>query len=145
MQWLIEHWSDLCIMIAAGSIPALRVELGGRFRARVPILDKKTVFNRIASPRKVSDWLWHVIDAKVRAWIRFILSVHTPPKPSFHIKHKTRSHSRSSPPATTESLLFKRTRLRGQGLISILIAVYCTKGWSISLWSDMDKLNTLFF
>ncbi len=106
---------------------------------------QKNVFNRIASPRKESDWLWHVIDAKVRAWIRFILSIHTPPKPSFHIKHKTHSHSRSSPPATTELLLFKRTSLRGQGLISILIAVYCTKGWSISLWSDMDKLNTLFF
>lgn len=74
------RWSDLCIMFAAGSIPVLGVELGGRFCVRVAILDKKRgVLNRIASPRKQSDWLWHVVDAKVRAWIRFILSVHTPP------------------------------------------------------------------
>lgn len=106
---------------------------------------KNGVFNRIASPRKESDWLWHVVDDKVRAWIRFILSVHTPPNhPSTSNTKHIPTHAPHHLPLLNCSCL-KRTSWRGQGLTSILIAVYCTKSWSISLWSDLDKLNTLFF
>ncbi len=70
---------------------------------------QKNVFNRIASPRKESDWLWHVIDAKVRAWIRFILSIHTPPN------HPSTSNTKHVPTHAPHHLpLLNRSCLKGQ-------------------------------
>lgn len=73
LKWFVHH--GCCWLYSSTGGGAWRQVLCQSADTR----QKNWVFNRIASPRKESDWLWHVVDAKVRAWIRFILSVHTPP------------------------------------------------------------------
>lgn len=74
LKWFVHHGCRWPYCISGGGAWRQVLCQSGDTKQK-----KRGVFNRIGSPRKESDWLWHVIDAKVRAWIRFILSVHTPP------------------------------------------------------------------